>query len=137
VLAQNWAKVRVQPIATKDVLAYLEGCLMNKQTYNQKFDIGGPEVLLFRQMLLMYLAIYKDFKPSVVTLPFLTSQLSSHLLNLLTPVSYPEAQTLIENLKNDMVCRDNSINDVIDHHCLSFKQTLRQVHDVSEKPVYM
>ena len=137
VLAQNWAKVRVQPIATTDVLTYLEGCLMNKNTYNQKFDIGGPEVLLFRQMLLVYLAIYKDFKPSIVTLPFLTAQLSSHLLNLLTPVSYPEAQTLIENLKNDMVCRDNSINDIIDHHCLSFKQALRLVHDASEKPVYI
>jgi uncharacterized protein YbjT (DUF2867 family) len=135
VIAQNWAKMHAQPICIIDVLGYLEDCLLNEGTFNRKFDIGGPGVLLFRQMLLMYIAIYKDFKPKIVTLPFLNSQLSSHLLNLLTTVSYPEAQTLVENLKYDTVCRDNSINDIIPRRCLTFKQSLRLARDTSEKTV--
>lgn len=135
VIAQNWAKVHAQPISTSDVLGYLVDCLMNKDTFHRKFDIGGPEVLLFRQMLLMYVAIYKDFKPKIMTLPFLNGQLSSHLLNLLTTVSYPEAQTLVENLKCDTVCEDRSINYVIPRRCLTFKQSLRLAHDVGEKQV--
>jgi uncharacterized protein YbjT (DUF2867 family) len=134
-IAQNWAKSHAQPISTQDVLSYLEDCLGNKDTYHRRFDIGGPEVLLFRQMLLMYIAIYKDFKPKIMTLPFLNSQLSSHLLNLLTTVSYPEAQTLIENLKCDTICEDRSINYVIPRQCLTFKQALRLAHDSSEKQV--
>jgi uncharacterized protein YbjT (DUF2867 family) len=135
VLAQNWAKTRMQPIATSDVLGYLESVLMNKLAYNRKFDIGGPEILAFKQMLLTYIAIYKDFKPSVVTLPFLTSQISSSLLNTLTPVSYPEAQTLVENLKSDTICRDDSIKEIIPRQCLTFKRALRLVHNVAEKSV--
>lgn len=137
VISQNWAKIHVQPIATPDVLAYLEACLMNGDTFNRKFDIGGPEVLLFKQMLLLYIAIYKDFKIGIVTLPFLTAQLSAHLLNQLTPVSYPEAQMLLEGLKSDTICREDAIKDIIDHPCLSFKQTLKMVHDANEKPVYI
>lgn len=133
VIAQNWAKVHAQPIAAIDVLGYLEDCLLNEETFNCKFDIGGPEVLLFRQMLLMYIATYRDFKPKIVTLPFLGSQLSSHLLNLLTTVSYPEAQTLIENLKSDTTCHDDSINEIIPRRCLTFKQSLRLSRDANEK----
>jgi uncharacterized protein YbjT (DUF2867 family) len=122
---QNWIKTRSQPISLTDVLGYLEGCLLNRKTFNQKFDIGGPEVLQFKQLLLIYIAINKDFKPGIVVLPFLTSQLSSHLLNILTPVSYPGAQRLIENLKYDTICRDNDIEGIIPMECLTFKQALR------------
>ncbi|MGZ3753325.1 MAG: DUF2867 domain-containing protein, partial [Mucilaginibacter sp.] len=130
VIAQNWTKTHLQPIAINDVLEYLEACLMNKDTYHRKFDIGGPEVLLFKQMLLVYIALYKDFKPSVVTMPFLNTQLSSHLLNLLSTVSYPDAQTLVENLKCNTVCRDNSIKNIIPHKCLTFKKTLQSISNL-------
>jgi uncharacterized protein YbjT (DUF2867 family) len=134
-IAKKWAKVHSQPISTNDVLGYLENSLLNEQTFNRKFDIGGPEILLFKQMLLIYIAIYKNFKPSfkpsIVTLPFLTTKLSSGLLNLLNPISYPTAQTLVENLKNDTICQDNSIKDIIPRKCLTFKQSLRLVSNFS------
>jgi uncharacterized protein YbjT (DUF2867 family) len=131
-IPQNWIKTHLQPIATIDVLKYLEACLLNEKTYNNRFDIGGPEKLLFKQMLLMYIAIYKNSKPSIVILPFLTAQLSSHLLNTLTPVSYPEAQVVIETLKHDTVCADKSINNVIPMQCLTFKQALRAAKEPSD-----
>jgi uncharacterized protein YbjT (DUF2867 family) len=124
-IPQNWMKARSQPISASDVSGYLEACLLNEKTFNRKFDIGGPEVLSFKQLLLIYIAINKDFKPGIVVLPFLTSQLSSHLLNTLTPISYPGAQSLIENLKHDTICRENSIKDIISKQCLTFKESLR------------
>ncbi len=124
-IPQNWIKARSQPISATDVSGYLEACLLNEKTYNSKFDIGGPEVLSFKQMLLMYIAINKNFKPNIVVLPFLTAQLSSHLLNTLTPISYPGAQSLIENLKHDTICRENSIRNIITKQCLTFKESIR------------
>jgi len=128
-IPQNWMKARSQPIAATDVLAHLEACLLNEKTFNKKFDIGGPEVLSFKQMLLIYIAINKDFKPRIVVLPFLTAQLSANLLNILTPISYPGAQSLIENLKYDTICRDTSIKDTAPLQCLTFKQSLRLAND--------
>lgn len=133
VITQNWIKSRIQPIAADDVLGYLDACLLNEKTFNQKFDIGGPEVLSFKQMLLIYIAIYKDFKPSIVTLPYLTAKLSAHLLNILNPVSYPGAQSLVESLKNDTICRENSINDIIPRQCLTFKKALMPVSNIAVK----
>ena len=134
-IPQNWIKTRSQPISVTDVLTYMEACLMNEKTFNRKFDIGGPEVLQFKQLLLLYIAINKDFKPGIVVLPFLTSQLSAHLLNILTPVSYPEAQSLVENLKHDTICRDNAINEIIPMRCLTFKEALRMANAPVDRAV--
>ena len=135
-IPQNWIKTHLQPISAIDVLTYLEACLLNEKTYGKKFDIGGPEVLLFKQMLLMYIAIYKNFKPSIVILPFLTAQLSSHLLTTLAPVSYPEAQSVIETLKHNTICVDNSIKNVIPMQCLPFKQALRDAKVPTDNNVW-
>ena len=124
-IAKTWAQAFTQPIYCGDVLEYLEGSLLNQKTFNQCFDICGPEILSFKQMLLTYIAIFKDFKPSIITLPFLTTKLSSNLLNLLATTSYTDAQTLFENLKTDKICLDNSISDIIPRQCLTFKQSLR------------
>jgi uncharacterized protein YbjT (DUF2867 family) len=132
VIPQNWIKVRQQPISITDVSGCLEACLFNEKTFNRKFDIGGPEILSFKQMLLIYIAIYKDFKPGIVVLPFLTAQLSASLLNVLTPVSYPGAQSLIENLKYDTICRNSSIKDITHTPCLTFKQALRLVNNPAD-----
>jgi uncharacterized protein YbjT (DUF2867 family) len=128
-IPQNWMKARSQPISATDVSGYLEACLLNEKMFNRKFDIGGPEVLSFKQLLLMYIAINKDLKPGIVVLPFLTSQLSSHLLNTLTPISYPGAQSLIENLKHDTICREDSIKAIIPRQCITFKESLRLAND--------
>jgi hypothetical protein len=61
-------------------------------------------------------------------------QLSAHLLNTLTPVSYPGAQSLIENLKHDIICRDDNIKNIIPMQRLSFKQSLKMADTPATKP---
>ena len=131
IITQNWLKTHLQPIAISNVLEYMELCLLSEKTFNRKFDIGGPEVLLFKQMLLVYIAIFKDFKPSIIVLPFLSAQLSAHLLNTLTPESYPGAQSLVETLKYDSICRENRIRDIFPIQCITFKQSLGMVKGCS------
>jgi uncharacterized protein YbjT (DUF2867 family) len=130
VISQNWEKTRVQPIDVSAVLEYMEACLLNEATFDKNFDIGGPEVSYFKHMVLVYIAICKNFKPNVVALPFLTGQLSAQLLNILTPLSYPGAKSLIESLKADIVCSENAIAGIIPLQCLSFKQSLRLAYDI-------
>lgn len=125
VIPRTWIKTRMQPIATCDVLHYIDSCLLNERTFNHKFDIGGPEVLTFKQMMLTYVAIHAKSKPDIVILPFMTSHLSSNLRNTLTPLSFPEAQRLIENLGHDCVCRENAIREIIKAPCITFKQAAR------------
>jgi len=125
VIPRTWIKTHVQPIATCNVLQYIERCLLNESTFNRKFDIGGPEILTFKQMILIFVAMHAKSKPDIVILPFLTSHLSSNLRNTLTPLSFPEAQRLIENLKHDCVCRENSISELIKVPYLTFKQAAK------------
>lgn len=131
VIPRTWIKTRLQPIEIGTILQYIEGCLLNEKTFNRKFDVGGPDVLTFKQMILLYIAIHKTVKPGIVVLPFLTSHLSSSLLDILTPVSYAEAQSLIENLKHDSICRENSIRDIISVPRVTFKQSAKMVHETT------
>jgi uncharacterized protein YbjT (DUF2867 family) len=131
-IPQNWMKTRLQPVALADVLYYLEACLLNNKVYNRKFDIGGPDILTFKQMLLTYIAIYKNYRPGIMVLPFLTTQLSSHLLGSLAPEDAPEAQNLLESLKQDTICRENLIKNIIPLKCATFKQALRSAKDAAD-----
>lgn len=131
VIPRAWIKTRIQPIAATDVLQYINACLLNEKTFNRKFDIGGPEILAFKQMILIYVAVHAATKPDIVILPFLTTHLSSNLRNTLTPLSYPEARRLIENLKHDCVCSENSIREIISVPNLTFKQSAKLSRETS------
>lgn len=129
VFASNWNKINAQPIYIGDVLGYLMDCILNEDTYGHKLDIGGPQVLSLKQMLLTYIAIYQTERPNIVTLPLLNSMLSAYLVNSLTPLSYSEARNLIENLNTSSVCHDKSIKKIIPRECINFKDTLKLMHD--------
>jgi uncharacterized protein YbjT (DUF2867 family) len=126
IIATNWAKAQEQPIATCDVIKYLAGCLLNEDTFNSEFHISGPDVLTFKQMLLIYAEVCRNRKVHFVTVPQVSSALSSYWLNYLTPISYSHAKTLVENLKFDLVSRDDAIQSIIPLQLQSLKEALVQ-----------
>jgi uncharacterized protein YbjT (DUF2867 family) len=134
VITRQWAKTLFQPIYIDDVLATLHSCLANKDTFNHRFDLGGPQVLSFKQMMLVYIATNVEVKPGVVILPFLNSRLASYLVNFLSPVSYPEAQSLLQSLDHDSVCH-NLNTEIMPDDSITFKQSLRLIHDRSGEKV--
>jgi uncharacterized protein YbjT (DUF2867 family) len=126
VIARNWANAKVQPIALCDVLGYMEGCLLNKLTYNTVYTIGGPEVLSIKDMIHTYAEVCKETHVHMVLVPLVSKQLSTYWLNYLTPISFPAAQSLIENLEHDSLAPDDSITHIIKRTLMPYRQALQQ-----------
>jgi uncharacterized protein YbjT (DUF2867 family) len=128
----RWVNTRSQPIGIRDVLFYLENVLLNEKTYDQNFDIGGPDVLSFKQMMLTYAKVRK-LKRYIITIPFLSPKISSYWLYFVTSTSYSLAQSLVNSMKNETVCRNNAINDIIPHQCISYEEALRLAFEKIEQ----
>ena len=101
----RWVGSRIQPIAVRDVLHYLIGAAHLPPEVNRTFDIGGPEVLTYREMMARYAAVAGLPPRRVVPVPVLTPRLSAHWVNVVTPVPKAIAQPLIDSLVHEVVCR--------------------------------
>jgi uncharacterized protein YbjT (DUF2867 family) len=105
----RWVDTRIQPISVRDVLRYLVGSARMPPQVSRGFDIGGPEVLTYRQMMAAYADI-AGLKPRrIAALPLLTPSLSSHWVGLVTPVPNSIARPLVESLINEVVCKEHDI----------------------------
>jgi uncharacterized protein YbjT (DUF2867 family) len=106
----KWVNSRVQPIAVRDVIHYLTEVAGLPGDVNRGFDLGGPDVLTYLQMMRRYARVAGLPRRLVVPVPVLTPWLSAQWVNLVTPVPRSIAVPLIESLVHEMVCRDNDIN---------------------------
>ncbi|GAA5083147.1 SDR family oxidoreductase [Nocardia iowensis] len=109
----RWVRNRIQPIAIRDVLYYLARATTLGPQVNRSFDIGGPDVLTYLDMLRRYAAIAKLPRRAVVPVPVLTPWLSAQWVNLVTPVPKAIAVPLIESLVHEVVCGEHDIADHI------------------------
>lgn len=122
-LTPKWTYTRCQPIAIRNVIGYLTGCLEVDATVGEEFDIGGSQVLTYRQLLSIY-AEKRGLQRWLIPVPFLTPRLSAHWLRLVTPTTIELARQLIESLKNETICRDERIKDLIPQELLSYSQAI-------------
>nr|WP_225447041.1 SDR family oxidoreductase [Streptacidiphilus sp. PB12-B1b] len=105
----SWVNTRIQPIAVRDVLRYLVASALMPPEVNRTFDIGGPDVLTYRQMMLRYAAVAQLRRRVIVPVPVLTPSLSSHWVGLVTPVPSAIARPLVESLRHEVVCAEHDI----------------------------
>jgi uncharacterized protein YbjT (DUF2867 family) len=124
-ICPRWIDTRIQPIAVKDVLAYLVGCMLNPGTAGKRFDIGGPEILTYREMMQWYCEARGIPRRIIFRVPALTPHLAAYWVNLVTPVSSGIAHPLIEGLKNEVVCLDDSINQYVPINKTPFKEAVK------------
>ena len=122
-ITPKWLNTRCQPIAITDVLEFLSKSLLNPVTFNKSFDIGGPDILTYKEMLLGF-AKAKKLKRWIYTVPVMTPKLSSYWLYFVTSTSYKLASALVSSMKVEVVCRDNKINDLLDVKPMSYEQAL-------------
>ncbi|MGW8323448.1 MAG: hypothetical protein ACWGSD_18035 [Thermodesulfobacteriota bacterium] len=121
----RWIETRIQPIAIQDVLAYLSGCLEHPETAGKTLDIGGPEILTYREMMQQYAAA-RNLAPRIIfRVPFLTPLLSAYWVDLVTPIPSGVAHPLIEGLKNEVVCRNHEIEVYIPVRKTPFRDAVR------------
>ena len=122
-IAPKWVKSLCQPISIKDVLFYLSSVLLNQKCLNKTFDIGGPEVFTFKELMLGY-AKFRNLKRWIINVPVLTPHLSSYWLVFITSVRYSLCYYLVESMKTNSVVQLNEIQKIIPHLCLTYTETL-------------
>ncbi|MFJ4832640.1 SDR family oxidoreductase [Streptomyces sp. NPDC088747] len=105
----SWVHTRVQPIGVRDVLRYLVGSATMPDDVDRAFDVGGPDVLTYRDMMLRYADVAGLRRRLIVPVPVLTPRLSSHWVGLVTPVPASIARPLTESLRHEVVCQEHEI----------------------------
>ncbi len=114
IITSKWINTRCQPIDINDVIAYLIGCIYRPETSGQEFDIGGPEIITYRKMMEIYAEV-RGLRRLFLTTPYRTrnSFFSSFFISLMTPVPSGVVNPLVQGLKNEVICRENRIHDLI------------------------
>jgi uncharacterized protein YbjT (DUF2867 family) len=112
-ITPKWVTTRIQPIAVRDVLRYLVDAATLPADVNRRFDIGGPDVLTYADMMRRYAAVAKLPPRLLVSVPVLTPSLSSHWVGLVTPVPSGLARPLVESLRVEVVAAEHDIAQYI------------------------
>lgn len=134
-IAPKWIQSLCQPIAIGDVLFYLSKVLGNSDCMDKIFDIGGPEVFTFKELMLGY-AKFRNLTRWIITVPVLTPRLSSYWLVFITSVRYSLCSYLIESMKTNTVVQLDEIQRIIPHSCLTYHDALESAfHKISNNEV--
>lgn len=111
-VAPRWLNTRSQPIALRNVLQYLHGVMLKKAAYDRVFDIGGPDVLTYKEMLLIFAKV-RHLRRRIITIPVLSPRLSSLWLYFVTTTSFGLARSLVDSMKNEVVVRKRGIEEIV------------------------
>jgi uncharacterized protein YbjT (DUF2867 family) len=121
----RWVGTRTQPIAIADVVRYLVGVLDHPEAEGRAFDIGGPEVLAYRDMLQRVAAI--EGRPLlIVPVPLLSPKLSSYWLSLVTDIDVTTGRALIDSMTNEVVVRDDAIRRIVEFEPMGYDDAVLQ-----------
>jgi uncharacterized protein YbjT (DUF2867 family) len=124
-LAPRWIANPTQPVALRDVVHYLVGVAGTPDAVGEEFDVGGPEILTYGQMIEQVAAL-RGRRPRILEVPVLTPRLSSYWLHLVTPASARVARPLIEGLRNPTVARDERIRQLVPLALTPFADAARE-----------
>ena len=124
-MTPSWVKTESQPIAIGDVLHWMVRCLKVPETKSQTLEIGGANVLAYKDLMRIMAEELRLPKRVILPLPVLTPRLSSGWISLVTPVSYKIARPLAEGLKNRVVVRDNRVQELMPHEVLDARESIR------------
>ena len=122
-ICPKWVLTKSQPIAVDDVVEYLARSIDVPETEGKIFDIGGPEVLTYMDMMKRYASILKK-TIRIIIIPFLTPRLSSYWVDLITPVKASLARPLIDSLKHEATVKDASIASIIPLELMNFEKSI-------------
>jgi hypothetical protein len=125
-ITPKWVSMPTQPIAISNVLVYLKGCLEHPEIKGKTFDIGGPDVLSYRDLFRIFSEEAGLFKPIMIPVPLLSPRLSSLWIHLVTPVPAAIAQPLAEGLSVPTICTEDHIKQIIPQRLLSCREAIRR-----------
>ena len=123
-VAPKWLNTLCQPIAIRNVIQFLRGVVLKQNTFHKNFDIGGPDVLTYKDMLLKFAEVRK-LKGWIFTLPIMTPKLSSYWLYFVTSTSYSLATNLVDSMKINVMCRPNNLALELNIELLTYKTAVQ------------
>ena len=123
-VAPKWIRTKSRPIAIRNVLEYMTGVLLREETYGKTYEIGGPEVLSYKEMLLQFAEV-RGMKRYILTVPFMAPRFSSYWLFIITSTSYRLAQNLVNGMVKEIIPQQNDLNQLINIQLLSYKEAVQ------------
>lgn len=123
-ITPTWVKTRCQPLAIRDVLNFLTGVIGREECYNQSFDVGGPDILSYKDMMLQYAEV-RDLKLYIYEVPVLSPRLSSYWLYFVTSTSYKLALNLVDSMKTEVITRDTRLQELLGLKPITYKEAIK------------
>ncbi len=123
-VAPKWLNTRSQPISIRNVLQFLSGVLSKPYSYDKSFDIGGPEVLSYKDMLLRFAKVWK-LKRRIYVVPVMTPKLSSYWLYFITSTNYKLAVNLVKSMKIEVIAKENDLGERLGISLLTFEESVQ------------
>jgi uncharacterized protein YbjT (DUF2867 family) len=131
-IAPKWLNTKTQPLAVRDVLAFLSRAKDKKELYNKSYDIFGPEILTYKEMLLKFAKI-RGLKRYILTVPVMTPKLSSYWLYFVTSTSYKLASSLVDSMGVQIIGKTSNINTILDVEPISYKEAVELAFEKIEQ----
>lgn len=121
----KWLNTKCQPIGISNVIQFLQKALFHEKVFDKSFDIGGPDILSYKQMLLGYAKV-RGLKRWIFTIPVMTPKLSSYWLYFVTSTSYKLASALVSSMKIEVICSNSDINELLDVKPIGYEAALQK-----------
>lgn len=122
-IAPKWLHTKTQPIAVRDVLSFLSKAAGNKTVYNKTYDIFGPEILTYKEMLLQFAEV-RELKRHIITVPVMTPKLSSYWLYFVTSTSHKLATALVDSMGVQIIGKISDINNILNVRPITYKEAV-------------
>jgi len=131
-VAPRWLQTKCQPIAIRNVVEIMNAVAGKTETYNKSYDIGGPEILNYKEMLLRFANI-RGLKRRIIVVPVMTPKISSYWLYFVTATSFALAKNLVSSMKVEVICRPNNLTDLLGITLIDYDTSIKMAFDKIEQ----
>lgn len=131
-ITPRWLKTRCQPIAIRNVIQFLYGVAGRQSTFGNTYDIGGPDILSYKQMLLRFGKV-RGLKRTILVVPVMTPRISSYWLYFVTSTSYTLAKNLVNSMKVEVICKPNNLAEELQIELIDYNTSIRLAFDKIEQ----
>ncbi len=131
-IAPRWLKTKSQPIAIRNVVEFLVGVIGKTETYNNSYDIGGPDILSYKEMLLRFAKV-RGLKRRILIVPVMTPKISSYWLYFVTSTSFALAKNLVNSMKVEVICEPNHLATMLAIKLIDYDTSIRLAFDKTEQ----
>jgi uncharacterized protein YbjT (DUF2867 family) len=131
-ITPRWLMTKCQPIAIRNVIEFLYRVIGVEETYNKSYDIGGPDILSYREMLLLF-AKKRGLKRRIIIVPVMTPRISSYWLYFVTATSYALAKNLVNSMKIEVICRPNNLASLLGIKLIKYEKAIEMAFDRIEQ----